>query len=85
MVILYWVNNRNDSAQQCRSNLPHNGKVPQIWHPETGKTEDASYTIANGMTKVILPLTPNDAVFVVFQKSCNKNIRYTSCQQQKKN
>ncbi|WP_026259880.1 hypothetical protein [Segetibacter koreensis] len=47
-------------------------KAPQIWHPETGKTENASYVIANGVTKVDLALTPNDAVFVVFQVPATK-------------
>ncbi|HKG68832.1 MAG TPA: hypothetical protein VKA92_08180, partial [Segetibacter sp.] len=45
---------------------------PQIWHPETGKTENVSYTIAKGVTRVNLALTPNDAIFVVFQVPATK-------------
>ncbi len=69
---LYWVNSRNDSAQQVEATFRMTGKMPQLWHPETGKTEDVSYTIANGTTKVTLPLQPNDAVFVVFKEPATK-------------
>lgn len=69
---IYWVNNRNDSAQHIAATFRVSGKVPQIWHPETGMTEPASYTIANGVTKVHLALTPNDAVFVVFRTPATK-------------
>jgi hypothetical protein len=69
---LYWVNSRNDTTQVVEATFRVSGKVPQIWHPETGKTEMASYTIANGLTKVDLALTPNDAVFVVFQAPATK-------------
>lgn len=69
---LYWVNSRNDTAQQLEATFRISGKKPEIWHPETGRVEEASYTIANGMTKVDLALTPNDAVFVVFQGTAAK-------------
>ncbi|QJW88089.1 glycoside hydrolase [Spirosoma taeanense] len=64
---LYWVNSRNDRAQQLEVTFRVTGKVPQIWHPETGRIEPASYSMANGATKVTLSLSPNDAVFVIFR------------------
>ena len=48
------------------------GKVPVLWHPETAKTEPVSYSIANGITTVKLPLEPNDAVFVIFKDKAIK-------------
>jgi hypothetical protein len=69
---IYWVNNRNDRTEDVEATFRVTGKVPQIWHPETGRTEPASFTIANGVTKVNLNLTPNDAVFVVFQTPATK-------------
>ena len=45
------------------------GKAPDIWHPDTGVIEPASYRIANGRTTVPLHLEANDAVFVVFRKA----------------
>jgi hypothetical protein len=69
---LYWVNNRRDSDETVEATFRISGKVPEIWHPETGKTEAASYTISDGLTKVTLPLTPNDAVFVIFRNNAEK-------------
>lgn len=64
---IYWVNSRNDTAQDVEATFRLTGKIPVIWHPETGNTEAASYTIANGVTKVQLRLSPSDAVFVIFK------------------
>ena len=69
---IYWVNNRNDRCRRFEATFRVDGKVPEIWHPETGKTEAASYSIANGITKVNLHLQPNDAVFVVFKDKAIK-------------
>jgi hypothetical protein len=65
---IYWVNNRNDRAENLDATFRVEGKAAEIWHPETGKTEPASYSIKNGQTTVSLHLEPNDAIFVVFQK-----------------
>ncbi len=69
---IYWVNSRNDAAQDVEASFRMEGKVPEIWHAETGKTEAASYSIANGVTKVDLHLSPNDAVFVIFKDKALK-------------
>jgi hypothetical protein len=70
---VYWVNNRNNRNEKIEATFRTAGKVPQIWHPETGKAEPASYSISGGVTKVNLDLTPNDAVFVVFQTPATKS------------
>lgn len=69
---IYWVNNRNNQNETIEATFRVSGKQPQIWHPESGKTEPASYSITNGRTTVSLNLTPNDAVFVVFQAPAKK-------------
>jgi hypothetical protein len=69
---IYWVNNRNERNENLGATFRVSGKVPQIWHPETGKTEAVSYSIANGVTRVNLALSPHDAVFVVFQAPASK-------------
>ncbi|QHW00427.1 glycosyl hydrolase [Spirosoma endbachense] len=66
---VYWVNNRSDLLETLKVTFRVSGKVPQIWHPETGRMEAASYRIADGRTTVPLHLAPNDAVFVVFRTS----------------
>jgi len=64
----YWVNNRNNRFEDVDAVFRVSGRKAEIWHPETGKIEDASYSIEGNTTKVPLSLTPNDAVFVVFRE-----------------
>lgn len=69
---IYWVNNRNDRTEDLEATFRVSGKTVEIWHPETGKSEPASYSFAEGRTKVSLHLEPNDAVFVVFKENTTK-------------
>ena len=68
-VEIYWVNNRMARAETLEATFRVQGKAPEIWHPETGAIEPASYTTAGGRTTVPLTLDPNDAVFVVFRNA----------------
>jgi len=63
---IYWVNNRMNKSQELDVNFRVSGKLVEIWHAETGKTEKAAYQFDGKQTKVHLQLTANDAVFVVF-------------------
>ena len=65
---VYWVNSRNDCIDAVDATFRVTGKAPELWHPDTGKIEPASYHVANGRTTVPLHLDPFDAVFVVFRK-----------------
>jgi hypothetical protein len=67
-VDIYWVNNRNDKAENLNATFRVVGKVPEVWHPESGEIEEISYNISEGHTTVPLKMEPNDAVFVVFRK-----------------
>lgn len=69
---IYWVNNRNNRVEDIEATFRIEGKVPEIWHPETGKTEKASFSIGNSVTKVPLHLEPNDAIFIVFKGIAQK-------------
>lgn len=64
----YWVNNRSNRFENIEAKFRIDGKSVEIWHPETGKVEQASYKIENNRTTVPLRLVPNDAVFVVFSR-----------------
>jgi hypothetical protein len=72
---IYWVNNRNDRNEELEVSFRIEGKEAEIWHPETGKIEQASYEISAGQTKVQLHLVPSDAVFVVFRKKAGASSR----------
>ncbi|MFN7948802.1 MAG: glycosyl hydrolase [Blastocatellia bacterium] len=65
---IYWVSNRRDRAEEITATFRVAGKEAELWHPETGRTEPASYAIADGRTTVPLRLNPHEAVFVVFRK-----------------
>jgi len=64
---LYFVDNRSDSEATVDAVFRVAGKSAELWHPETGKTEAASYKIADGQTTVPLKLEPWGTVFVVFR------------------
>ena len=65
---IYWVNNRNDYIQNLEATFRVEGKATELWYPETGKMEPASYSTAVGSTTVPLHLDPHEAVFVVFRQ-----------------
>ena len=74
-VEFYWVNNRNTMIEDVEATFRIAGREAEIWHPETGKIEQASYKIENGMTKVPLHLEASDAIFVVFRNKTKDNSR----------
>ncbi len=63
---VYWINKPDKDYLNTSVSFRVSGKKPQIWHPDNGMIEDASYRIENGRTIVDLSLVPEDAVFVVF-------------------
>ncbi|MDP4291305.1 MAG: glycosyl hydrolase [Bacteroidota bacterium] len=69
---IYWVNNRNDRVENVEATFRIAGRKVEIWHPETGRIEPASYSFENGVTKVPLHLQPSDAIFVVFRDKAVK-------------
>ncbi|NEW81601.1 MAG: glycoside hydrolase [Mariniphaga sp.] len=70
---IYWVNNRNNSAENLVATFSVSVKAAEIWNPETGEIKLASYTIKDGRTTVPLKLKPSDAVFVVFRKKAKSS------------
>ena len=72
---IYWVNSRTSNVEDLEATFRVEGKVPELWFAETGKTEPLSYSIANGVTKVKLHMEPNDAFFIVFKdKAINPSV-----------
>ncbi len=72
---IYWVNNRNGRNENVNVSFRIKGREPEVWHPETGKIEPASFKIAGRRTDITLHLVPNDAVFVVFRKNTRASLR----------
>ncbi len=72
---LYFVDNRNDRDETVDASFRVTGVAPELWHPETGQSEPASYNIADGRTTVPLHLEPWGTVFVVFRKATQATSR----------
>jgi len=72
---LYFVDNRNDREETVDAAFRVTGKAPELWYAETGKSQPASYNIADGRTTVPLHLEPWGTVFVVFRKPAKETSR----------
>jgi hypothetical protein len=64
---LYFVDNRHDRAESLEATFRVVGRVPELWHADTGRVEPVAFRIVDGHTVVPLELDPWEAVFVVFR------------------
>jgi hypothetical protein len=65
----YFLVNRSDKAETITAHFRVTGKVPELWHAETGKAEPLSYSTEGGETLVPLMLGVDGSVHVVFRKA----------------
>ena len=65
---LYFVNNRQQRAESIDASFRITGRVPELWHADTGRIEAVAWHRGGDRTVVSLQLDPWDAVFVVFRK-----------------
>ena len=65
---VYFVDNRNDRAENVNAMFRVDGKAPELWDAASGTTQPASYSIADGRTTVPLHLEPYGTTFVVFRE-----------------
>jgi hypothetical protein len=65
----WFVVNRQMSPVTTEAHFRVTGKVPELWHAETGRSEPVSYRIDSGETIVPLTLAGEDAVHVVFRNA----------------
>ena len=65
---VYFLVNRNDRAENIEARFRVTGKIPELWHAETGKSEAVSYRIVNGETIIPLEMGADASFFVVFRK-----------------
>ncbi|QMU28362.1 glycosyl hydrolase [Adhaeribacter radiodurans] len=66
---LYWLNSRSEDPNSAEISFRVTGKVPELWHPQTGKVEKVSYQIKDGRTIVPLQFESWDAYFIVFREN----------------
>jgi hypothetical protein len=66
---IYFVCNQNRRPEVVEASFRVTGKVPELWHPDTGLIEPAPlYRQQAGRTIVPLRFDPAGSVFVVFRK-----------------
>jgi hypothetical protein len=66
---VYFVSNQRPSAQSVECTFRVSGRVPELWHPDSGATELAPvWSEKDGRTTVSIPFEPAGSVFVVFRR-----------------
>ncbi len=66
----YFVSNQHSQAKVVRASFRVEGRLPELWHPDSGRTEVAPEfeAGANGCMWVTLRLDPAGSLFVVFRR-----------------
>lgn len=84
---IYWVNNSTYSARELPVSFRCEGMVPEIWHPEDGRTESVGWSSDGQRSTLTLSMESDDAFFVVFrpaqkgEKARGHKARRTSAKQ----
>jgi (4-O-methyl)-D-glucuronate---lignin esterase len=66
---LYFLSNPSPAARRVEVSFRVAGRVPEIWHADTGRTETlALWREAGGCTHVPLQLDPGGSLFVLFAR-----------------
>ena len=69
---IYFLSNRTDRARSIQGTFRTSGRLPELWHADTGAIEPVSYRIENGRTTVPLQLAADESVFVVFREPASE-------------
>jgi hypothetical protein len=65
---IYFVSNQKQEAINADCSFRVAGKIPELWHPDTGKREIvALYNTKDGVTTLPIPFDPVGSVFVIFR------------------
>ncbi|MGQ9697331.1 MAG: glycosyl hydrolase [Armatimonadota bacterium] len=76
---VYFVSNQSHRPQRVACTFRVSGRVPELWHPDTGDIETAPvYEEKNGRTTVLLSVDPAGSVFVVFRRPSRGHVHLTS-------
>jgi hypothetical protein len=71
---IYFISNQQQQAITTDCTFRVDGKIPELWHPDTGEREVlAYYKTSNGLTTVPIHFDPVGSVFVIFQKPSSES------------
>ena len=65
---LYFVNNRQNRAEQVEARFRVTGRHPEIWRAIDGTARPVSYRTEGGETVIPIDVGPEDAFFILFRK-----------------
>ena len=69
---IYFVSNQRRQFDSAECAFRVSGKIPELWHPDTGVIEPAPvWSAENGRTKVRLNFDPAGSVFVIFRHAAD--------------
>jgi hypothetical protein len=69
---IYFISNQRQQFDEVSCTFRVSGKVPELWHPDTGEIEDAPvWQEENGRTTVPLQFDSSGSVFVIFQRDAS--------------
>ena len=68
---IYWLNKRSAEANDAEISFRVSGAEPELWNPQTGKTEKVSYKIVNGRTIIPLHFESWEAYFIIFKNKAS--------------
>jgi hypothetical protein len=66
---IYFIVNSSDNAQDIDIRFRVNGKIPELWFPDTGERRPVEYSNTNSLTTVSLALPQYGSVFVIFREA----------------
>ena len=70
---IYFVSNQRRQFDTADCTFRVGGKVPELWHPDTGIIEPAPvWSATDGRTKVRLDFDPAGSVFVIFRHAVDR-------------
>lgn len=72
---IYFVANQRMRTEDLTAHFRSTGKSAELWHPETGLVEPATYHSEGSQTTMNLHLAPEESVFVVFHNGGPESYR----------
>lgn len=67
---IYFISNQRRQFDSAECTFRVSGKIPELWHPDTGLIETAPiWKTQDGRTKVYLNFEPAGSVFVIFRQA----------------
>lgn len=65
---VYFLSNPQDTVLTTTVVLATKGRVPELWYPDTGSSEQAvAWSASGGQTRLLLSLQPHESLFVVLR------------------